>query len=53
MSTYCGPQLVPMSKRMALVPPPWALRKRWTIAVLAWMASRQPANRFWRSAANA
>ena len=53
MSTYCGPQRVPMSIRRALVPPSWALRKRWTIATLACSASRQPAKRFGRSAANA
>ncbi len=38
-----APQLVPMSKRIALVPPSWALSRRWTIATLAWIASRQPA----------
>ena len=53
MSTNCGPQRVPMSSRRPLVPPSWAARKRWTIAMLAWSASRQPAKRFGRSAAYA
>ncbi len=51
MSTYCGPQLVPMSNRSALVPPSWAERKRSTIATLAWIASFQPRKRSGRSAA--